>query len=412
MVTQADAVVIGAGAFGLSAALHLATHGVRRVALVDQFEPASQTSPRAAGLFRTLQEDETLTTLSRLSVHKVTHFEEEMGVPLQVVRSGSLMTARTPRHEALVRQKIAACAALGVPCALVDPREARRLAPYLEGQGLRVVGHALDDCYIEEPRYLLDASLKACAQLGVTVIPNTRITGLRLRDGAVEAVLHEGGEIATPVVVDSAGAWAGLVAALAGAHPPVVPVRHQLAITEPIDGVAPEQPIVRIIDAAVYIRPARGGLMVGGFEGDPLPVEPRAEGRPFTMDDVPLDGTVVARMADDVSPQVPSLREAAVSELRGGLFTMTPDGTFLAGPVEEVPGLWLATGCNGSGFSLSPAIGQMLAEWIVVGAPSIDMRSLHPGRFSGLRLDPEMLRAKAVWQYSHYYDPQPSEAGA
>jgi 4-methylaminobutanoate oxidase (formaldehyde-forming) len=406
MITQADAVVIGAGAFGLSAALHLRKLGLRQVALVDQFEPASQTSPRAAGLFRTLQEDETLTRLARLSVHKVTHFEQEMGVPLQVVRSGSLMTARTPEHAALVRHKIAACGALGVPCELVGIEEAQRLAPFLEGQGLRVVGRAFDDLYIEEPRFLLDASLRACELLGVGVIPNTQITGIRLRDGAVDAVLHAGGAISTPVVVDAAGAWAGLVASLAGSRPPVVPVRHQLAITEPIEGIRAEYPIVRIIDAAVYIRPARGGLMIGGFESDPLPVEAPAEGRPFSMDDVPLDGRVIARMEANVAPQMPALRDAAVGELRGGLFTMTPDGTFLAGPVEEVPGLWLATGCNGSGFSLSPAIGQMLAEWIVGGEPSIDMRSLHPGRFADTRLDPETVRAKAVWQYSHYYDPE------
>jgi glycine/D-amino acid oxidase-like deaminating enzyme len=46
---------------------------------------------------------------------------------------------------------------------------------------------------------------------------------------------------------------------------------------------------------------------------------------------------------------------------------MSPDGRFVAGPVPGLPGLWVASGCNGSGFSSSPAIGEALAAWITTG---------------------------------------------
>ena len=95
MLTEADAVVIGAGALGLSAGYHLAKLG-RRVAILDQFAPGSQTSPRAAGLFKLIQGDQARTRLAQLSIRTVTHFEAETGVPLPVTRSGSLMVARTP----------------------------------------------------------------------------------------------------------------------------------------------------------------------------------------------------------------------------------------------------------------------------------------------------------------------------
>ena len=71
-------------------------------------------------------------------------------------------------------------------------------------------------------------------------------------------------------------------------------------------------------------------------------------------------------MAAAVAGLVPVAQAArlggTVAEHRGGLFTMSPDGRFLAGPVPEVPGLWVASGCNGSGFSSSPAIGEALAR--------------------------------------------------
>src|SRR3989475_6324580 len=105
MISEADAVVGGAGALGLSTAFPLAQFGVRRVALVDRFAPGSQTSARAAGLFKLVQADETRTRLARLSVQKVTRFMEETGVPLEVVRSGSLLVSRTAEHAALVRER-------------------------------------------------------------------------------------------------------------------------------------------------------------------------------------------------------------------------------------------------------------------------------------------------------------------
>jgi len=406
MISDADAVVVGAGAFGLSTAFHLARLGVRRVALVDRFAPASQTSPRAAGLFKLIQADETRTRLASLSIQKVTRFREETGVPLEIVRSGSLMVARTPEHAGFVRGEARQSQAWGVDVRLVDGVEAHRLMPFLEAQGLLAACYTPGDVYVEEPSSLLEAYLEACRRQGVTLVPDTPVTGIQVNRGHVEGVVTRGGEIRTPIVVDAAGAWSRAVAELAGVRAPVVPVRHQLFITEPIAGMRPDYPIVRVVDTAVYVRPARGGLMLGGFEADPMPVDPLVQG--FSVNDVPLDMEVLTRLAGTVTHQVPAIRKTAVREHRGGLFTMTSDGTFLVGPAPEVRGFWSATGCNGSGFSFSPAIGQVLAEWITTGTPSIDLSALQPARFAGTALDDERLRATAVWQYAHYYDPAPA----
>jgi 4-methylaminobutanoate oxidase (formaldehyde-forming) len=92
-----------------------------------------------------------------------------------------------------------------------------------------------------------------------------------------------------------------------------------------------------------------------------------------------------------------------VAEHRGGLFTMSPDGRFVAGPVPDLPGLWVASGCNGSGFSSSPALGEALATWITTGTPPPGMEALSPARFGPL--SDEALITRGLWQYAHYYDP-------
>ncbi|MGH3126064.1 MAG: NAD(P)/FAD-dependent oxidoreductase, partial [Streptosporangiaceae bacterium] len=171
-------------------------------------------------------------------------------------------------------------------------------------------------------------------------------------------------------------------------------------------------PITRVVDAAVYLRPARGGLMFGGFEPGPLPVDPRHQPASFTTDDVPLDLGVLRQLAAQITAEAPAASTAPVAEHRGGLFTMSPDGRFVAGPVPDLPGLWVASGCNGSGFSSSLAIGEALAAWITSGAPPPGMTALSPGRFGPLPDD--ALLTRGLWQHAHYYDPvtsTPTQAG-
>ena len=403
-VTEADAVVIGAGAFGLATAYHLAALGAGRVLVLDRFAPASQTSPRAAGLFKLVQADEVRTRLAQLSTAIVRRFEAATGVPMPHEASGSLLVARTPAHAAMIEAEAVAAGAWGVAIEPVSLATATRLAPYLAPAGILAAYSIPGDIFVEEPATLLATYREAAERLGAIVVGEAPVTGFRLDRGRIAGVVTPRGEVATEIVVDAAGAWAAAVGDLAGAVVPVAPVRHQLRITEPIAGVLPDAPIVRIVDAAVYLRPARGGLMVGAFERAPLPLDPRHDPG-FTIARTPLDAAVLDQCQSAIATQVPVLGDTAIAEHRGGLFTMTADGRFLLGPVAAPRGLWLATGCNGSGFSLASGVGRCLAEWIVGGESEIDVRSLDPRRFAATPMDERELVAAGVWQYENYYSP-------
>jgi glycine/D-amino acid oxidase-like deaminating enzyme len=404
-VTQADAVVIGAGAFGLSAGYQLAALG-GTVVVLDRFAPGSQTSPRAAGLYKLVQADETLTRLAQMSVEIVRGFSAATGIALPYVASGSLIAARTPEHAAIVEEEAAASAGWGIELEPLDQADVHRVAPYLSGRDIRSAYYIPGDIYIEEPKTLLDAYMTAIRQLGSHVVGEAPVTAIEVVDGEVRSVTTPRGTIETPLVIDAAGAWARGVGALAGVDVAIAPVRHQLLITRPIAGMAPTEPIARIIDASAYLRPARGGLMMGGMESDPLAIDPRADPN-FTIPDTPLDLAILDQFTAALGPLVPALGDTPVADHRGGLFTMTPDARFLAGPVPGVRGLWTATGCNGSGFSISAGIGRALAEWIVGGEPPLDMASLSPGRFGPGPFDDDELTAAGLWRYANYYTPQP-----
>jgi glycine/D-amino acid oxidase-like deaminating enzyme len=106
-------------------------------------------------------------------------------------------------------------------------------------------------------------------------------------------------------------------------------VRTQLCITEPLEQVDPRHATVRVMDAKVYVRPARGGLMFGAYEPDPLDLDPRERPADFEIRDLPLDLQPLRRAMGGVHAELPLLQRGRVVELRGGLPTMTPDGHFL-----------------------------------------------------------------------------------
>lgn len=402
---EADAVVVGAGAFGLATGYQLAKAGAGRVVILDQYEPGSQVSPKAAGLFKLIQSSESLTRVAQLSIEIVQGFAAETGIPIPHETSGSLLVARTPEHGSMLDAEAEDSAGWGVDLERIDSQEAERRCPYVVADRFRAVYHIPGDIYIEEPRSMLIAYRNAAERLGAQVIGQTPVIGIQLERHRVHAVETPRGSIRTPVVVDAAGVWSRTVGALAGVRVPVLPMRHQLRITAPLAGIEPEMPIVRMMDAAAYTRPARGGLMYGGFEADPMPVETIPPSG-FTIDMVPLDMSLPEQFRERMKSSVPAIDAAPMQEERGGLFTMTPDGQLLAGPVTSTPGLWVATGCNGSGFSLSSGIGKCLAHWIVDGEPPIDLSILRPDRFGPDPLDPDQFRAACTWQYANYYTPK------
>jgi glycine/D-amino acid oxidase-like deaminating enzyme len=393
---RADVVVIGAGALGLSAALHLAIAG-RSVVVVERDTPGAHASGRAAGLFKSVQADALRTDLARRSIGKALTFGDWTGVPLDVVMSGSYLVARTAAHRDYLRVEQRQSRGWGVDIREADAEEVTGKVSYYQGPGTEFALWCPEDVYIAEPADLVGAYVRACRLKGAAVLEHEEVTDVTLSGGRVAGVETTRRSISTPAVVDAAGAWTRQVAALAGGSVAIAPVRHQLFITEPAldDLISPSDPIVRIVDAAVYVRPARGGLMLGGFERGPLAFDACEPPR-----DVPLDFAVLGRLADLVGGEVPA-GNRAVAEHRGGMFTMSPDGRFVLGPVPDVPGLWVASGCNGSGFSSSLALGEALAGWLTGTSGSVE--ALSPARFGPMGA--ETLVKDGVWQYEHYYDP-------
>jgi len=169
MISTADVVVVGSGAFGASVAYHLARRGVC-VAMLERSALASQTSPRAAGLSSQVRATSQLTKLAQRAVAKLAAFTEETGQPLRFTQSGALKIARTePDAEQLAREVDRGRAA-GVPIDFISPAEARRRLPILGERGIVAITWSPTDCNVE-PSELPIGYCCAAEKLGAELDP-------------------------------------------------------------------------------------------------------------------------------------------------------------------------------------------------------------------------------------------------
>ncbi len=407
MINEAEVVIIGSGAFGSSTAYHLAALGRKGVVLVDAHEIASQTSPRAAGLTKQVRPHPDVSRLAILSVEKILRFTEEIGQPLTFVQSGSVNIARGESDEAVIRAELAAGQALGLDTYEISYDEMTLAAPLIRPRDIRIIAYTPSDLYLEEPGQLPLGYARAAERLGVTLFPNTRVTGIGIEDGRVTKVATAQGEIRTPAVVDAAGAWSRLVAEQIGVRVRLIPVRHQLYITDRVPGLEADHAICRIYDARVYLRPHQGGLLVGGYERDPQLHDMSGSPPEFQIQDLPLDLKVLERLTQSVQEQLMIDKGLPVREHRGGLPTMTPDGLPIIGPAPNIEGFYIASGCCVGGLAIAPAVGEMLAELVHTGLPSLFLDAFSMTRF-GQEFDSDAaLQEACLRQYTEWYSAIP-----
>jgi sarcosine oxidase subunit beta len=165
---------------------------------------------------------------------------------------------------------------------------------------------------------------------------------------------------------------------MAGAELPVEPLRRQLVVTEPFDGLPARFPMVIDMSNGFHFR--REGPRILLAWNDP------GETPGYKTD---FDSTFIEKILIRAANRVPCLADAEVNSRRcwAGLYEMTPDHHAIIGPAPGVQGLYFANGFSGHGVMHSPATGKIVSELILEGQSRIlDATPLGVERFAEGRL--------------------------
>src|SRR4051794_16203736 len=371
MPASARAVVIGGGVAGCSIAYHLARLGWSDVVVVEQHDLTDGTTWHSAGFVGQLRSTISQTRMLMYSSELYSELERATGRDPGWRRVGGLRLATTPDRVQELRRQASSAATYGLELELLSPAQARGRPPLLDVTGVLGAAWLPGDGYLD-PGLLGLALAEGARGLGVRFCTHTAVTGIDVAGGRATGVRTDRGAIATDVVVDCAGAAAGALGRLAGVRLPIVPMRHQYVVTEPLDPpVADDATTVRDPDHIVYFRPEAGGLLVGGYARDPATWDVDAPlSAPRTLFDPDPDR--FAESWDGARKRVPALRDAQVAKVVNGPEAFTPDGEFVLGETE-VRGLWVAAGFCVHGLAGAGGGGEGMAEWIAEGLPEDDM---------------------------------------
>ena len=369
---QADAVIIGGGIVGGSAALFMRRAGLSVILLDKGFCGAQASGVNYGGVRRQGRTPEQL-PLAQRSHELWARLPELIGIDGEYVRSGHLKLARTEAHFASLEAYAAKVRPLGLDVELIGGNAIRERFPWLPGD---VAGASLcaEDGHAN-PRLVAPAFARAALAAGATVLENTPVIEAR-ETGDGFAILAGDGpasdmiEIRSRLLFNCAGAWSDRFAASFGEPVPLQRIYPSMVVTEPMPFRLPMS--LGEEGGGFYGRQVtRGNYVMGGGRGTPL------ENPDFSRPSVNAASSVMLRAIE----LFPHLKNAQVIRFWSGTESEMPDDNPVIGPSSRVNNLFHAFGFCGAGFQTGPAVGAILCDLAVRGETETPIDAFRIDRF-------------------------------
>ena len=412
---QARVIIAGGGIVGCSIAYHLAKLGWDDVLLLERDKITSGTTWHAAGLMVTFGSlSETSTELRKYSKRLYSHIlEEETGMSTGFMPVGFIELATDRGYLEEYRRVAAANRRLGIDVHEISPAEVQRLFPLCRTEDV-LAGFYVEDDGRVNPVDATAALARGAKSRGATICEGVEISGVEHRRGRVTGVRTSAGQtVQCEVFVNAAGMWARQLGELSGVAIPNQAAEHYYLLTEPIDHVGRDWPVVEDPSSHTYIRPEGGGLMVGLFETDAAAW--RVDGVPhdFSFGEITPDWERIGPFLEKAMARVPASLEVGAKSLFCGPESFTPDLSPIVGLAPELDNYYVAAGMNSIGILTGGGIGRLLAQQIVDGHPDMDVTAMAPARLHPYQTTPAYRAARVVESlgkvYKCHYPNRPTE---
>ncbi len=355
-----DAIIIGAGIAGASAAFELA--GARRVVVLEREAQAGvHATGRSAAVFIEPYGNEVVQALTAAS--KAFFYGPPRGfcdVPL--LRDRELYLVANAEQEEPLREGFATLSKGFPQLRLVEGSELEARVPLLRRGRIAAALHDPGTKEIDVDA-LLQGFLRGATGRGAALRTRSEVTSLLRRKDAWELETPIGAHRA-PVLVNAAGAWVERIAALAGARRlGLTPLQRSMFVVDPgRDSDVRGWPLVGDLAEQWYFKPESGRLLGSPSEEDA--VEP--------CDATPDDLTIATGV--DRLEQVLDLTVRHIESKWAGLRTFAADRSPVVGFDPDAEGFFWLAGQGGFGIQTAPAMARLSAALIGGGEIPEDLR--------------------------------------
>jgi FAD-dependent oxidoreductase domain-containing protein 1 len=383
MAGSADVVIVGGSVVGSSIAWNLKHDGFTGRIVVIERDPTYARASAFLAMGGIRQQFCTAVTVQMVQ-HSVAvwkdfdrRFATASHTPQAWFRQRGYLFLANAATSASLMQRFEAERRAGARVQLLPRDDIRALVPDLVLDDIVFGVLGPEDGYAA-PREVLRGFRLAAEAVGVEYLTDA-VVSIDVTAGAATGVgLASGAHMAAPVVVNAAGAWSGRVAALAGLHIPVEPMR-QMLFRAALPTRWPYRFPMVIDPGGVHWR-HDDGLREG--DADRIIVA-------FTRWDEPLGENFEPareRWEREFLPalvrRLPAFRELRDVDGWAGLYEMTPDHNPVIGEHPALRGLIFASGFSGHGLMMSPATGKIVSEIVRTGtSTTFDVSIFAPDRF-------------------------------
>lgn len=362
-----DSLVIGGGIAGLSLAARCVAHG-SVVVLEAESAPGYHSSGRSVAHAHFGLGDDVIRALTALSMERLAEVPADGNAPAGVVHP-ALHIASADDLDALDELEVQH-SLFAASFEWIDRATAQEMVPVLKDSSVEaaVIDHG---ALRLDADAMLQGHVRTIRTNGGQVVCGSPVTAITRKGEGWMVDTASGGYLASRIV-NAAGAWADVIATMAGASQINLEPRRRTVIS--FDGPEGQDvsnwPFIKTVGEGFYMLPEGSGRLLGSAM-DATPCEPC---------DAAAEEFDIATAAHRIE-QATALRIARIHHSWAGLRSFAPDERPVVGYAPEVPGFFWFAGQGGFGLQTSPALAD-LGEHLLFGTPL-------PPEFTRYGLTPE-----------------------
>ncbi|MFA9491853.1 MAG: FAD-dependent oxidoreductase [Anaerolineales bacterium] len=393
---RAKVVIIGGGVIGCSTAYHLTKLGWKDIVLLERAQLTAGTTWHAAGLIEAGGFfSATTIEMTKYTLELYKSLEAETGLATGNKNVGTITLVTTPDRLEEMRRISAFEREFDVAFNEITPKKFKELWPLAYTEDLLAGFYSPGDGRVN-PIDVTMALAKGARMGGVQIFEETPVTGFEIEDHRVNRIITERGEIQAEYVVNCAGMWSREIGKLAGVDVPLQPTEHYYLITEPVEGVHPDLPVLVDPDKYAYYREEVGGILFGLFEPVSAPWALDGIPKDFTFGEIKPDWDRMMPYVEEAMKRIPGLEKAGIHKFFCGPESFTPDLGPMMGLAPELDNFYVAAGFNSLGILMGGGAGKIMAQWIVDGVPDVDITEIDIARMLPFENTPKYLKDRGV----------------
>ena len=402
--SQAQVVIIGGGIIGTSIAYHLAKLGWKDVILLERKQLTAGTTWHAAGLIATAGfGSETSINMAKYTRTLYQNLEKETGQATGFKPIGLLQVVTNKESLEDRRRNQDYAKSYGIEIIEMTQAEVKKMWPLLYADDL-IAGFLNPGDGRINPIDVTMALAKGAKNGGIRIFEDTAVTAILTKNNQIAGVVTDRGEVRAEIVVNAAGMWGREVGKMVGVDVPLHAAEHYYLITEPIEGIHSELPVIEDPQAYSYLREEHGGLMIGLFEPVAAPWGMKGYPKDFSFGEIKPDWDRMMPYLETAMERVPISKEAGVHKFFCGPESFTPDLSPIMGEAPGMKNFFVCAGLNSLGILLGGGAGQIMAQWIVDGYPPVDVGEISIERMLPFQNTPKYLYDRTVEMLGVMYE--------